>query len=378
MEDIRSLSYGQLADALGQMGQKPFRASQVYGWLHQSMADGPDEMTNLPLALREALRTSFAWANLRQAAVRASRDGTRKYLFALEDGSLIESVWMRHRHGNTVCISSQVGCRMGCRFCASGIGGLTRNLLPGEMLGQVYRIRRDVGERVSHIVVMGMGEPLDNYANLVRFLRMISDEKGMRISQRNITVSTCGIVPNIYALQKEQLAITLALSLHAPTQEKRKALMPIANRYGLSETIDACRAYFAATGRRVTFEYSLIRQVNDTQKDARELAGLLCGTHGHVNLIPVNPIRERSFRQSDRRTAMRFQKELEMRGIPATIRRSLGQDIDGACGQLRKSYQESSGDVRDAEKNQRHPDVGNLPDCCAFSDQEADTEVREK
>ena len=251
---------------------------------------------------------------------------------------MIESVLMKYHHGNSVCISSQVGCRMGCRFCASTLGGLTRSLLPGEMLDQIYKIQKHSGERVSNLVVMGTGEPLDNYENLVKFIHMLSDEHGLNISQRNITVSTCGIVPNIYRLAAEKLQITLALSLHASTQEKRMELMPIAYKYELSEVMEACRAYFKETGRRLTFEYSLVGGVNDSQKDAQQLAGLLAGLNCHVNLIPVNPIRERSYVQSDHRVIADFKTKLEKYGINVTIRREMGRDIGGACGQLRKSY----------------------------------------
>ncbi len=248
---------------------------------------------------------------------------------------------MRYHHGNSVCISSQAGCRMGCRFCASTIGGLTRSLLPSEMLDQIYQIQKISGERVSNVVVMGTGEPLDNYENLLRFLQLLTDEHGLHISQRNVTVSTCGIVGKIRALADEKLQITLALSLHASNQEKRRQLMPVANKYELSDVLDACRYYFRQTGRRITFEYSLVGGVNDTDQDAKELAGLLAGLNCHVNLIPVNPIRERDYVQPNRGVVLAFQKKLEQYGINATIRREMGRDIAGACGQLRKSFIET-------------------------------------
>lgn len=340
-EDIRSLSYEELCGELTALGEKAFRGGQVYGWLHQKLADSPGEMTDIPRKLRGWLGENYSWANLEKVDMLESReDGTRKYLFRLTDGNVIESVLMKYRHGNSVCISSQVGCRMGCRFCASTLGGLTRNLLPGEMLGQVYQIQKDIGERISHIVVMGTGEPLDNYENLVKFIRMASDAHGLHISQRNITVSTCGIVPGIYRLAQEDLQITLALSLHASTQEKREKLMPIARKYELSEVLAACRAYFEKTSRRMTFEYSLVGHVNDSLADARGIRDLLCGMNCHINLIPVNPIRERDFRQSDRRVIEAFRAELERYGFNVTIRREMGRDINGACGQLRKDYME--------------------------------------
>ena len=337
--DLRSLDYEELQRELAALGEKPFRAKQIYQWLHEKLTDTPQEMTNLPAKLRERLCGDDDCTNLEIVDVLESKaDGTRKYLFRLSDGNVIESVLMKYHHGNSVCISSQVGCRMGCRFCASTLGGLTRSLLPGEMLDQIYKIQKHSGGRVSNLVVMGTGEPLDNYENLVKFIHMLSDEHGLNISQRNITVSTCGIVPNIYRLAAEKLQITLALSLHASTQEKRIELMPIAYKYELSEVMEACRAYFKETGRRLTFEYSLVGGVNDSQKDAQQLAGLLAGLNCHVNLIPVNPIRERSYVQSDHRVIADFKTKLEKYGINVTIRREMGRDIGGACGQLRKSY----------------------------------------
>lgn len=337
--DLRSLDYEELQRELAALGEKSFRAKQIYQWLHEKLIDTPQEMTNLPTKLRESLCCEYDCTNLEIVDVLESKaDGTRKYLFRLSDGNVIESVLMKYHHGNSVCISSQVGCRMGCRFCASTLGGLTRSLLPGEMLDQIYKIQKHSGERVSNLVVMGTGEPLDNYENLVKFIHMLSDEHGLNISQRNITVSTCGIVPNIYRLAAEKLQITLALSLHASTQEKRMELMPIAYKYDLSEVMEACRAYFKETGRRLTFEYSLVGGVNDSQKDAQQLAGLLAGLNCHVNLIPVNPIRERSYVQSDHRVIADFKTKLEKYGINVTIRREMGRDIGGACGQLRKSY----------------------------------------
>lgn len=346
--DIKSLTLEELTEAIRQMGDKPFRAKQIYQWLHQKLVTDFDEMSNLSKSLREKLKEQFTLTVLYPADVKISQiDGTRKYLFRLEDGNVIESVWMQYHHGNSVCISSQVGCRMGCRFCASTLDGLERNLTTAEMLDQIYRIQTLTGERVSNIVIMGSGEPLDNYDNVIRFLRMISDENGLNISQRNITLSTCGIVPNILRLAEENIQITLALSLHAPNDEVRKTLMPIANRYSLKEILPACQTYFEKTGRRLTFEYSLVSGVNDNLDEAKALTSLLKNMHGHVNLIPVNPIKERDYRQSDRKAIEAFKSYLEKNGINVTVRREMGRDINGACGQLRKSFleEESKGGI---------------------------------
>ncbi len=337
--DIKSLSLGELRQNMETMGEKPFRAKQIYEWIHQKQAVSFAEMTNVSKTLREALEERFCLTALEMLDVKISKiDGTRKYLFALADGNVIESVLMKYKHGNSVCISSQVGCRMGCRFCASTLDGLERNLKPSEMLDQIYRIQRDIGERVSHVVVMGSGEPLDNYENLLKFIRLVTDENGLMISQRNITVSTCGIVPRIYDLAAENLQITLALSLHAPCDEVRRTLMPIANAYPLKEVMHACDVYFEKTGRRMTFEYSLVRGVNDNEQEARALCQLIGHRNCHVNLIPVNPIKERDFVQSQRENIVNFKNLLEKNGINVTIRREMGRDIDGACGQLRKRY----------------------------------------
>jgi len=343
MTDIRSMTLEELKEAMTALGEKPFRAKQIYEWLHVRLVDDFDEMTNLSRALREKLRENYALWPLQALRVQTSKiDGTKKFLFALSDWQVVESVWMQYHHGDSVCISSQVGCRMGCKFCASGIGGLVRNLTVGEMLAQVYAIQKLTGERVSNVVVMGTGEPFDNYDTLIQFLRMLTDTNGLNISQRNITVSTCGIVPKIRAFAEEDLQVTLALSLHASDNEKRKELMPIAYTYSLGEVMDACRYYFQKTGRRMTYEYSLVGGVNDTREDAKALAGLLRGQNCHVNLIPVNPVKEKGYVQPDRTAVLDFKDKLEKYGINATIRREMGRDIDGACGQLRRSYEKSS------------------------------------
>ena len=338
-KDLKSMTLEELTAEVIAAGEKAFRAKQLYQWMHEKLAADFDEMTNLPKSFREKLAADYIWTSLETVDVRISGvDGTRKYLFCLEDGNVIESVLMRYKHGNSVCVSSQAGCRMGCRFCASTLNGLARNLRASEILEQVYRIQRDTGERVSNVVVMGSGEPMDNYENVVRFIRLLSAPEGLNISQRNITVSTCGLVPQIYRLAEEGLQITLALSLHAPSDEVRRELMPIANRYPLREVLDACGNYYEKTGRRLTFEYSLVKGVNDNLEEAKALARLIVGYHGHVNLIPVNPIKERDYVQSNREAVEAFKNYLERQGINVTVRREMGRDIGGACGQLRKSY----------------------------------------
>lgn len=333
------MSLAELQDDLGQRGEKPFRGKQIYQWMHVKLARDFGEMTNLSKVLRENCESWYTYTSLKTLRVQESRiDGTKKFLFELSDGNVVESVWMKYRHGNSVCISSQVGCRMGCRFCASTLDGWERNLLPSEMLDQIYAITRHTGERVSNVVVMGTGEPLDNYDNLLRFIRLLTDGNGLHISQRNVTVSTCGIVPMMRRLAEEHLQITLALSLHAPTDEKRRELMPIAERYSIAELMEACKYYFEQTGRRITFEYSLVGGVNDTQEDAEQLTALAKPLNCHINLIPVNPIRERDYVQSDAGKVRAFQNKLEKNKINGTIRREMGRDIDGACGQLRRRH----------------------------------------
>ncbi len=337
--DIKSMNLPELTAFVGELGEKSFRAKQLYQWMHQKLVPSIDDMTNLSKNFREALKEQAHYTSLETVQMLESDiDGTRKYLFGLGDGNIIESVLMRYKHGNSVCISSQVGCRMGCRFCASTLDGLTRNLTAGEMLDQIYRIQESTGERVSNVVVMGSGEPMDNYDNVVRFVRLLSDENGLNISQRNITLSTCGLVPQIRKLSEEGLQITLALSLHAPNDEVRKTLMPVANKYSLSEVLPACKEYFEKTGRRLTFEYSLVQGVNDNLEEAKKLASLIKDMHGHVNLIPVNPIKERDYKQSGKEAIEQFKDYLEKKGINVTVRREMGRDIGGACGQLRKSY----------------------------------------
>ncbi len=337
--DIRSFSDKEMEEIAVSLGEKAFRGRQLFQWVHEKRVDSFDEMSNLGVDFRNRLRERYTISGLSPVEKQVSQKGdTAKYLFALEDGNVIESVWMKYHHGNSVCVSSQVGCRMGCTFCASTLTGLTRNLTAGEMLSQIYEIQKDTGERVSNVIVMGMGEPLDNYDSLLKFLHLLSHEKGLCISQRNITVSTCGLVEQIQRLAKENLQITLAISLHAPNDEIRRRTMPVANRYTIDEIIQACRDYFAATGRRITFEYSMIRGVNDKKEHAEELAKRLEGLNCHINLIPLNEVRERECLRSEREDIRQFKFILEKNHRNVTIRREMGSDIDAACGQLRKKY----------------------------------------
>ena len=337
--DIKSLSLSEVTEDLVSMGEKAFRARQMYQWMHVHLAEDFDRMSSLSKAFRESCKERYSFTCLKPVEVKESKvDGTKKFLFELYDQNVVESVFMRYKHGNSVCISSQVGCRMGCRFCASTLDGLERNLSPSEMLEQIYAITRITKERISNVVVMGTGEPMDNYDNLVKFIRLLTDENGLHISQRNVTVSTCGIVPNMKRLADEKLQITLALSLHATTDEKRKSLMPIANKYSIEELMEACDYYFRQTKRRITFEYSLVGGVNDTLEDAKHLALLAGPRCCHVNLIPVNPIKEREYVQSEAQCIQSFKNKLEKNQINVTIRREMGRDIDGACGQLRRKH----------------------------------------
>ena len=341
-KDIKSLTLEELKMEMAEIGEKPFRAGQLYDWMHVKLARNFDEMTNLSKDLRDKCSEHYHYTALTVVDVQESKiDGTKKFLFGLSDGNVVESVWMKYKHGNSVCISSQVGCRMGCKFCASTLDGLERNLLPSEMLDQIYAITRITGERVSNVVVMGSGEPLDNYDNLVKFITLLTNKDGLNISQRNLTVSTCGLVPYMYRLAEENFQITLALSLHAVTDEKRRNLMPIANRYSIAELMEACGHYYAKTGRRITFEYSLVGGVNDTDEDAQKLSALAGPLGSHVNLIPVNPIKERDFVQSEKDRIVAFKNKLEKNKINATIRREMGRDIDGACGQLRRRHMQN-------------------------------------
>lgn len=321
---------------LTELGEPKFRAKQIFAWLYKGV-ESFEQMTNVPQNLKEKLQKAGAHLGLLfPAKVQVSKlDGTRKYLFELEDGNAIESVFMKYKYGNTICISSQAGCRMGCKFCASTIGGLSRNLEPGEMLEQLLAAERDTGEAINHIVVMGTGEPFDNYENLSAFIRIINDKNGRNLGMRNITISTCGLVPMMEKFGQDFPQVNLAISLHAPNNKIRNSMMPVNKSYPMETLIDACRKYTEATSRRVTFEYTLVKGVNDSENDALQLASVLKGMLCHVNLIPLNKVEETGLDTTDQKTAQAFRKTLENKGIPATIRRELGDDIDGACGQLR-------------------------------------------
>ena len=341
MRDIKSYSLAQLEEYLLSIGEAKYRAGQIFEWIHKKNIKDIDEMSNISAKLRLKLKEDCTLLNVEEILYKESAiDKTRKYLFKLPDGNIIESVFMRYKHGNSVCISSQVGCRMGCRFCASTLDGLLRNLSTSEMLDQIYKISLSTGERVSNIVLMGAGEPMDNFDNVLKFIEIINCEQGLNISQRNITVSSCGLVPKIKELADKKLQITLALSLHAADDETRKSLMPIANKYSIKEVLDACRYYFDTTKRRVSFEYGLVAGVNDTKEEALKLSRLIKNMQAHVNLIPINPIKERDYKEPAHKNVLAFKQILEKSGIQATVRREMGRDIDGACGQLRRSFME--------------------------------------
>jgi 23S rRNA m2A2503 methyltransferase len=339
MIDIKSYTIAMLEEYLLSIGEAKYRANQIFEWIHKKHVQSFDEMSNISSKLKLKLKEDCILVNVEELLYKESAiDKTRKYLFKLPDGNIIESVFMRYKHGNSVCISSQVGCRMGCRFCASTLDGLLRDLSASEMLDQIYKISSSTGERVSNIVLMGAGEPMDNFDNVIKFIEIINSDQGLNISQRNITVSTCGLVPRIKELADKKLQITLALSLHAADDETRKSLMPIANKYSIKEVLDACRYYFDTTKRRVSYEYGLVAGVNDTKEEALKLAKLIKNMHAHINLIPINPIEERDYKEPSHKNVLAFKEILEKSGIQVTIRREMGRDIDGACGQLRRSF----------------------------------------
>ena len=338
MNHLRSMTQTELGQLLKDMGQPAFRAKQLYIWLHRGVRTF-DEMTNLPKALRDALEARFPL--LPPEVVRkqeSQKDGTIKYLWKLSDGNCVETVLMRYHYGNTVCISTEVGCRMGCAFCASTLGGLVRKLEPREMLEQVMFTQLDSGLPISHIVLMGIGEPLDNFENVMRFLELVNSPDGMNISMRHISLSTCGLVPGIDRLAELKLQLTLSVSLHAPTDEIRNTIMPVNKAYPTEELLAACRRYYEKTGRRISFEYAMINGVNDTPEAAKTLLRRLKGLPAHMNLIPLNHVEESPLKPSTRQAVQQFQQILEQGGIPATVRRTLGGDIDASCGQLRRKY----------------------------------------
>ena len=342
-EHLRSMTLEEISLVLKELNQPAFRAKQVFTWLHKGVTSC-GEMTNLPQSLRSALDDKYPL--LPPKVVRrqeSQKDGTMKYLWMLSDGNCVETVLMRYHYGNTVCISTEVGCAMGCAFCASTLGGLVRRLEPREMLEQVLFTQIDSGLPISHIVLMGIGEPLDNYDNVLRFLHLVNSELGMNISMRHISLSTCGLVPKIDKLAEEKLQLTLSVSLHAPNDVIRNTIMPVNKAYPVDELLAACRRYYQKTGRRISFEYAMIDGVNDTPEAAKELIGKLKGMGAHMNLIPLNHVEESPLKPSTKQAISRFQTLLEDAGIPATVRRSLGGDIDASCGQLRRKYTQSQG-----------------------------------
>ena len=336
--NLKSLSALELSNVLKELGQPSFRSKQVYSWLHKGVRSY-EEMTNIPQSLRDVLAQKYPICPPEVVRKQESqKDGTIKYLWRLSDGNCVETVLMRYHYGNTVCISTEVGCRMGCAFCASTLGGLIRKLEPFEMLDQVLFTQIDSGLPVSHIVLMGIGEPLDNFDNVMRFLELVNSPEGMNISMRHISLSTCGLVPQIYKLAEKKLQLTLSVSLHAPSDAVRDTIMPVNKAYPSEELLQACRAYYDATGRRISFEYAMIDKVNDRPEDAKLLLKRLKGLPAHMNLIPLNHVEESPLKPSTRQAVMQFQKILEDGGIPATVRRTLGSDIDASCGQLRRKY----------------------------------------
>ena len=335
---LKNFTEAQMKDFMKTIGEKPFRGSQIFSWIYRG-AKSFDDMNNIPKGLRDKLEQVSYIGNIEmELKLESKKDGTKKYLFELKDGNIIETVMMDYESRVTVCVSNQVGCRMGCRFCASTIDGLVRNLEPWEILDQIMKIQEDTGKRVSNVVLMGSGEPLDNFENTKRFLAVVNDENGLNIGYRHITLSTCGIAPNMHELANLGLPINLAISLHSPYDESRKEIMPVANAYSIKEILDACRYYIEKTNRRVTFEYALIKDINDSEKDAQALSKLLKGMLCHVNIIPINKVEERDFEKPDKTFVYKFRDNLEKNNIPATVRISMGSDISGACGQLRRKH----------------------------------------
>lgn len=336
MTDMLSMTLEQWQQIIKQWGEPSFRAKQIFEWLHKKQISDIDDMTNISKNLREKLKQYDMYAVKQVKKLVSQIDGTQKYLFETQDGFLIESVFMKYHYGNTACISTQAGCRMGCLFCASTLNGVDRNLTAGEMLSQIYEMQKDTGEKISSVVLMGSGEPLDNYENVLQFLHLVNHENGLHLGQRHITLSTCGIIENIYRLMEEQLQITLAVSLHAPNDDIRKNIMPIAKKYSMEELLKACKEYADKTKRRITFEYALIKGINDSDHCAIELAAKLHDMLCHVNLIPINDVKERNYSKSSEERIQKFAQILQQKGIETTRRRKLGSDINAACGQLRK------------------------------------------
>jgi len=337
--DLRSLEIEELEDVFMNLGEKKYRANQAFKWMHNKMASSIDDITELPRGLRDKLNINYRVTKLKIAErLDSEQDDTSKYLFVLDDGNIIESVMMKHKHGVSVCLSTQIGCRMGCKFCASTKGGLVRHLLPGEILEQFYQIQKDQGININNVVLMGSGEPLDNYDNVMKFIKILHHKDGQNLGYRHTTISTCGLVPRIFDLADEGIPINLSISLHSPYDDERKKIMPIAKKYSIHEIIEACNYYIAKTSRRVTFEYTLINGVNDKPKDALEVAKLLKSMLSHVNLIPLNNIKEFSHTKSNDKSIQGFKDILIKNGVNTTIRREMGADVNAACGQLRRDY----------------------------------------
>lgn len=338
MMHLQSMNVLEIAAVLQEMGQPAFRAKQLFTWLHKGVRNY-EQMTNIPQALRTALAEKYPLYTPQVLRKQQSeKDGTVKYLWRLADGNCVETVLMRYHYGNSVCISTEVGCKMGCAFCASTLAGFVRRLEPHEMLDQVLFTQLDSGSPISHIVLMGIGEPLDNFDNVMRFLELVNDPAGMHISMRHISLSTCGLVPMIDVLAEKKLQLTLSVSLHAPTDEIRNRIMPVNRAYPTEQLLDACRRYYQATGRRISFEYAMIGGVNDTPEAAKLLLKRLKGLPAHINLIPLNHVEESPLKPSTKQAVAQFQKILDNGGVPATVRRTLGGDIDASCGQLRRNY----------------------------------------
>jgi len=343
MKNILDFSLEDLKLWMEENNEGKFRAKQIFEWIYKKGIFDFDNMTNISKDIKNKLKDNF-YIGVPQTVNKytSNIDGTQKFLFKYRDRNIIESVIMKYKYGNTICVSTQVGCRMGCKFCASTIGGIVRNLTHGEIAGQILRAQSEINERISNVVLMGSGEPLDNYDNVIKFIKLINSEEGLNIGQRHITLSTCGIVPKIKELADKELQITLAISLHAPSDDIRKTMMPIANKYSLNEIVDACRYYSVKTNRRITFEYALVKGVNDKKEHAKELCNLLKGLLCHVNLIPINEIKENDYKKSNMKDIDAFKETLTRCGIETTIRREMGSDINAACGQLRKNYMESN------------------------------------
>ena len=336
MEQIKNYDLEQLKQEMVKIGQKPFRAEQIFKWIYQERVSDFDDMTNVSIELREILKQKYTLNEYKIIKRQEAKDGTKKYLFDILDGNAIETVLMSYHHGNTICVTSQVGCKMGCKFCASTGIPFIRNLTSGEIVEQILAVERDAGVKISNVVFMGIGEPLDNYENVINAIRIINNQKGINIGARHISISTSGLVPQIYRLADENIQCTLSISLHATTNEKRTEMMPINKKYKIEELIKACKDYIAKTNRRVSFEYALAKENNDNLEDAKQLVKLLRGMNCHVNLIPINKIENGKYTKSSNQNIMKFRDYLNDHGIVATIRRELGSDIEAACGQLRR------------------------------------------